>query len=279
MTLLSGTNGQLAARLLEEASNPQADVLVNSDLLIMADLASKGAFQPNASPVVASVPAVYRAADGAWTALTLRMRVLMYNTDLVKPEEVPQSVFELTDPKWKNQVGSADSTNGALMANLVVMRKFFGEEKTAAFVRGLVANGVKFFGGHTEVRKAVGAGELKLGWVNHYYYYLSKAEGAPVGIVFPDQDSPGLIVNSTNAGIITGAKHVQAAQTFINFLLSSEGQRIFAEANFEYPIVAGVPIAAGVQPLDAFKRADISLRSMYDELAPVRAMAQQAGLP
>ncbi len=279
VTLLSGSNGALAARLLEEAANPQADVLVNSDILTMVDLVKKGAFQSNASQKVAAVPAAYRAADGSWTALTLRSRVIMYNTNLVKSEEAPRSVFELTDARWKDQVGSADGTNGALMANLAVMRSFFGEERTEEFVRGLVVNGTKFFGGHTEVRKAVGAGELKLGWVNHYYYHLSKAEGAPVGIVYPDQDDLGMVVNSTNAGIIRGAKNPQAAQLFVDFLLSAEGQRVFAEANFEHPVVAGVPLAAGVEPLDSFKRAAGTLTEMYDDLAPTRAMAQRAGLP
>ena len=279
VTLLSGSNGQLAARLLEESANPQADVLVNSDVLNMVDLASKGVFQPNPSKVVAAVPSEYRAEDGAWAALTLRPRVIMYNTNLVKPEEVPQSVFGLTDPKWKDQVGSADSTNGALMANLAVMRSIFGEAKTSEFVQALVGNGTKFFGGHTEVRKAVGAGELKLGWVNHYYYYLSKAEGAPVGIVYPDMKDAGLIVNSTNVGIIKGAKNESAARIFVDFLLSAEGQRVFAEANFEYPVVPGVALAKGVEPLDSLKRADVTMKAMYDDLGPTRAMAQQAGLP
>ena len=279
VTLLSGSNGQLAARVLEEAANPQADVLVNSDTLTMIDLASKGVFQPNSSQKVAAVPAAYHAEDGTWTALTLRSRVIMYNTNLVKPEEAPRSVFDLTDPRWKDQVGSADSTNGAVVAHLTVMRHIFGEERTEAFVRDLVANGTKFFGSHTEVRKAVGAGELKLGWVNHYYYHLSKAEGAPVGIVYPDQDDLGLIVNSTNAGIIKGAKNPQAAQIFVDFLLSAEGQRVFAEANFEHPVTPGVPLAAGVAPLDSFKRAVGTLQEMYDDLVPTRAMAQRAGLP
>ena len=206
VTMLTGSNGELAAKLLEERANPQADLLVNSDTLTMESLAAEGLFTPNDSPAVAAVPKAYRAEDGNWVALTLRPRVIMYNTDLVQPAELPASVLELTDPKWKGQVGAADSRNGAMVAHLVAMRHLQGEEKMTAFVDGLIENDTQWFGGHTDVRKAVGAGELALGLVNHYYYHLSKAEGAPVGIIYPDQgeDGVGLIVNTTNAGIIDG---------------------------------------------------------------------------
>ncbi len=279
VTMLSGTNGALAAKILEEANNPQADVLVNSDTLTMEDMAAKGSFVPNASNAVMAVPETYRAADGNWTSLTLRPRVIMYNTNLVKPDELPKSVFDLVDPKWKGQVGSANSTNGALIANLVALRKHAGAEKTEAFVKGLVANDTKFFGGHTEVRKAVGAGELKLGFVNHYYYYLSKAEGAPVGIIYPDLEAYGLFVNSTNIGIVKNARNADHAKLFVDFMLSPDGQKVFAEKNFEYPILKDVALAQGVAPLTAFKLADITLKEMFDDLTATIEMAQRAGLP
>jgi iron(III) transport system substrate-binding protein len=279
LTVLSGSNGELAAKILEERNNPQADVLINSDTLTMESLATEGAFRPNPSKAVTAVPDAYRAEDGSWVALTLRPRVIMYNTDLVAPGDLPKSVLDLADPKWKGQVGSADSRNGALMANLVALREIVGPEKTEAFIKGLVANDTKWFGGHTEVRKAVGAGELKLGFVNHYYYHLSKAEGAPVGIIYPDQDAFGLVVNSTNAGIIKDAKNPELAQLFVDFMLSPEGQKVYAEKNFEYPVTPGVALAEGVPPLSGFKLADVALKTMWDQLEPTKQLAQAAGLP
>jgi iron(III) transport system substrate-binding protein len=279
LTVLNGSNGELAAKILEERNNPQADVLINSDTLTMESLAAEGAFQSNPSEAVKAVPDAYRAEDGSWVALTLRPRVIMYNTDLVKPEDLPKSVLDLADPRWKGQVGSADSRNGALMANLVALREIVGPEQTEAFIKGLVANDTTWFGGHTEVRKAVGAGELALGFVNHYYYHLSKAEGAPVGIIYPDQDSFGLVVNSTNAGIVKDAKHAELAQLFVDFMLSPDGQKVYAEKNFEYPVTPGVALAEGVPPLSDFKLADVTLKTMWDQLEPTKQLAQAAGLP
>jgi iron(III) transport system substrate-binding protein len=278
---LTGENGALAARILEERSRPQADVLINSDSLTMMDMAAQGAFEANTSETVRAVPVRYRAEDGSWVALTLRSRVIMYNTNLVKPEELPKSVLDLTDARWRNQVGSADSRNGAMMAQIVVMRRILGQDRTEQWVEGLVDNGTKFFGGHTDVRKAVGAGELKLGLVNHYYYFLSKAEGAPVGIIYPDQaqGQMGMVYNSTNIGIVKNNPNKETARIFVNWMLSPAAQKIFAEGNFEYPIIPNVALAPGVEPLDKFRLVETPLIDMFKDLPAGRALAQDAGLP
>jgi len=281
VTVLNGSNSELAARILEERANPKADVLVNSDILTMENLAAEGVFAPNNSPAVMAVLADYRADDGSWVALTLRARVIMYNTDLVSLEELPKKMVDLADPKWKDVIGSANSTNGAMMAQLVIMRNQLGEPATEAFIQGLLENNAQFFGGHTDVRKAVGAGELKLGLVNHYYYHLSKAEGAPVGVIYPDQEDGGLglMVNSTNAGIIKGGPNPEMARIFVDFMLSPAGQKIYAERNYEYPIVPGVPLAEGVAPLDSFRLNPFPLKTLRDELEPTRALVQKVGMP
>ena len=71
-----------------------------------------------------------------------------------------REIFDLTDPKWKGQVAAAGSTNGGMQAQVAAMRQLLGDEETEAWLNGLIANEVTFFGGHTDVRKAVGAGEF-----------------------------------------------------------------------------------------------------------------------
>jgi iron(III) transport system substrate-binding protein len=281
VVLLTGSDGELSARLLEERNNPQADVYINTDNLSIASLGAQGLFEPGDLDAIEAVPAKYRADDSSWVGLTLRARVIMYNTTLVTAEEAPKSVFELTDPKWMGQVGSANSTNGSIQGHMAAIIHLLGEEKATEFVEGLVANDTQFFGGHTDVRKAVGAGELKLGFVNHYYYQLTKAEGAPVGVIYPDQGEGqmGVVVNSTNAGIIKGAKHKENAEAFVSFLLSPEGQKVFAETNYEYPIVPGVALAEGVQPLDGVRLADVTFKEIYDLLPETKQLLQAAGMP
>jgi iron(III) transport system substrate-binding protein len=250
-------------------------------MLTVINAAAQGVFVAGNVPSLAAVPQAYRADDNSWVSLTLRPRVIIYNTNTVPQAEAPKSIFDITAAKWRGQVGSANSTNGSIIANIAAYRRLVGEQRTEAFVRGLVDNGTKFFGGHTDVRKAVGAGELKLGFVNHYYYYLSKAEGAPVGIVYPDQgaDQTGLIVNTTAAAIVKGARNPATAAAFLEFMLGPVGQQIYAEKNYEYPILPGIALAAGVEPLTNYRQANITLKVLAEELPAAQALAQRAGLP
>ena len=205
----------------------------------------------------------------------------MYNTELLSPQEVPQSIFELTDPKWKGQIAAAGSTNGSMQAQIAALRQLLGEAATKDWLKSLLANDVTFFGGHTDVRKAVGAGEFKLGLVNHYYYYLQQAEGSPVGIQFPDQseDQIGLLTNATAVALIAGAQNLPAAQAFVDYLVSPAGQKLFAELNYEYPLLPGVSLHPDVQPLDSLRLADVDVVQAALDYDATFDLIEQVGLP
>jgi iron(III) transport system substrate-binding protein len=279
--LKSGSNSQMANALLEEQANSQADLFITTEIFTIQTLASQGLFQPYRPANAALLPADALGADDLWVGVTRRTRVIMYNTALVSPEEAPKSLMDLTDPKWKGQIAAAGSTNGSMQAQIAVMQSALGVAETENWLQGLVANDVTFFGGHTDVRKAVGAGEFKLGLVNHYYYYLQAAEGSPVGMVVPDQQAGGLglISNLTAAGITAGAKNPQAAQAFVDFLLSAEGQKLFADANYEYPVLAGVATHPDVKSLDAFTMTDVNLVLATNNLDAVFNSIDKVGLP
>ncbi|MHB8869016.1 MAG: extracellular solute-binding protein [Thermoleophilia bacterium] len=280
IALKTGKNGELANALAEERANPQADLFITTELLTVQSLAADGVFAPYRSPAAEAIPAELRGPDDLWTGLTSRARVIMYNTELVTPDEAPTSIFDLVDPKWKGQVAAADSTNGSMQAQVAALRVLLGEGPTLEWLEGLLANEVTFFGGHTDVRKAVGAGEFKIGLVNHYYYYLQQAEGSPVGIVFPDQGEAeiGLLTNATAAAVIAGSANPTAAQAFIDFLLSPEGQKLFAEANYEYPLLAGVALHPDVQPLDGLRPADVDVAAAALDLDATFTLIEKSGM-
>jgi iron(III) transport system substrate-binding protein len=279
--LKSGSNSELANALLEEQNNPQADVFVTTELITIQSLASEDVFEPYRPQAAGSLPAEFVGENDLWVGLTRRARVIMYNTDLVSEEEAPRSIFDLTDPKWRGQIALAGSTNGSMQAQIAALRQSIGEEATEAWLTGLLENEATFFGGHTDVRKAVGAGEFKIGLVNHYYYYLQKAEGSPVGIVFPDQetDQIGLITNATAAAIVKGTENRPAAEAFIDFLLSQEGQKLFAEANYEYPLVSGVALSPEVELLDNFRLADVNVSEAAQDVDATFALMEKVNLP
>jgi iron(III) transport system substrate-binding protein len=257
--LKSGRNSEIANALLEERNNPQADVFISTELFTIQALTAEGLFQSYRPEAAAALPLEAVGPEGNWVGLTQRVRVIMYNTELVSPEEAPTSIFELADPHWRGQVAAAGSTNGSMQAQVAVMLDLIGEDATQKWLSALQDNQVVFFGGHTDVRKAVGAGEFKLGLVNHYYYHLELEEGQPVGIIYPDQGEGqiGLLTNMTAAGILKGSRNLSAAQAFVDFLLSAEGQRLFAEANYEYPLLSGAELHPAVEPLERYRLADV----------------------
>ena len=279
--LKAGSNSELANALLEERGNPQADLFITTELVTIQSLATEGVFDAYRPAAANSLPAGFVGPDDAWVGLTRRARVIMYNTDLVPAADAPKSIFDLTDPKWQGQIASAGSTNGSMQAQIAAMRQLVGEEKTEAWLRGLLANEVTFFGGHTDVRKAVGAGEFKLGLVNHYYHHLQLAEGSKVGVVYPDQREGeiGLLSNATAAAVVKGGANRANAQAFIDFLLSAEGQKLFAQENYEYPLLPGVALREGVQPLGDFRLAEVDVPAAARDTDATFDLIEKVGLP
>jgi iron(III) transport system substrate-binding protein len=279
--LKAGSNSQMANALLEERVNPQADLFIATEVFTIQALEEQGVLQAYRPSNADQLPSGYSSLNDAWFGLTRRVRVIMYNNQLVSAEEAPKSIFELTDTKWSGQVAAAGSTNGSMQAQIAILQILLGEQAAQAWLEGLLANQVTFFGGHTDVRKAVGAGEFKIGLVNHYYYYLQKAEGSPVGVIFPDQETGqlGLITNATAAGIIQGASNLPAAQAFMDFLLSTEGQKIFAELNYEYPLLPGVALHPQVQPLEGLHLANIDLAIAAQQFEIMFNLLEKVGLP
>jgi iron(III) transport system substrate-binding protein len=279
--LKSGSNSQMANTLLEEKANPQADVFITTEVFTAHALSREGVFQSYEPVGYQNLPDAYKADDSSWAGLTQRMRVIMYNKDLVSLDELPASMFDLTDPKWKGQIAAAGSTNASMQAQIASMIQLVGQEQTEAWLNGLMENEVTFFGGHSDVRKAVGAGEFKLGLVNHYYYYLQLAEGSNVGIIYPDQapGEMGIISNATTAAIIQGSRNPDAARAFLDFLVSAEGQKIFAEGNYEYPLLTGVTLHPDLVPTDGLSMANIELAQVVDHFDATFDLIDMANLP
>ena len=277
----AGSNSELANALIEEKSNPQADVFITTELFTVQSLVPQDVFQAYAPVNVDQIPAEFIGENNLWTGLTRRARVIMYNKDLVSVDKVPTSIFDLTDPKWKGQIAATGSTNGGMQAQIAAMQQLLGNEATEEWLNGLISNDVTFFGGHTDVRKAVGAGEFKIGLVNHYYYHLQLAEGSNVGVIYPDQGEGqiGLFTNATAVAVVNGTQHSAAAQAFLDFLVSADGQQLFADLNYEYPLLPGVALHEGVQPLDDFNFADVDVVKAALNFDATFNLMEKVGLP
>ena len=237
-----GKTSGLANEIRMEKAHPRGDLFVSTEGGIMEILAGDGLLDPYRSPATNAVPDDFKSATGYWTGISGRARVILYNKNLVTEKDVPKSVFELTDPKWKGKLaiaGTRERTSLAWVSALVAVK---GEAFTRDYIKALLANGLKILTDNTEVWQGVGRGEFAVGLTNSPNYYLAKKASLPVGVMYPDQgaDGIGTPINANAVAVIKGARNPEGARKFIDFILSPEGQRILVTADYEIPLLPDI---------------------------------------
>ena len=263
-----GNTAQLAVALLEEGEKSPADLFWAQDAGALGAVSKHGIIS-GALPesVLSKVPAKFRNADGTWTATSGRARVLAYAPERVKAEELPNSIFDLTDAKWKGRVGWAPQ-NASFQAFVTAMRVLEGEAKAEEWLRGMKANGAKSYPKNTPIIRALAAGEIDLGLPNHYYLMRFKKSdsGFPVEQAFFGAGDPGNLVNIAGIGILKSSSHTEEVSSFVEYLLSPKVQQFFISEVFEYPVTeAGIPSAKLLPPDELIKLTpEINLEKLDD---------------
>lgn len=278
----TGSSAALLAKLRVEGGKSPADIFMTNYVGVLEEARAHDLLAPVTSPLVEQIPAEFRAADNTWMALSARLRVIVYNTGMIQPDAVT-SLFDLADPKWQGKVGTVTSANQSFIGGVTALYALHGPEKTEGFLRGLKANSQgHVLPKHTPIVSAVAAGQFPLGLVNHYYYYRHKAKApeAPLGLIIPDQGEGGMgaVVTVAGAAVLKGAKHPEAAQQFMAFLMSPEGQRIFAEVNYEYPVNPKVSAHEAVVPRDQIKLAPVNAALAHSSNDEAIALIEKVGL-
>ena len=274
-----GKTAELAAVIAKEGENSPADIFFAQDSSNLGSLSAKGLISELPKEVLEQVDARYRAPQGTWVGTSGRARVLVYNKDLVKKEELPQTMEELTSPAFKGKVGWAPK-NGSFQSHIVAMKEKLGVEATTAWVKGMKANGAKDYPKNTPIVKAVNAGEIPMGLVNHYYLYKVTKDMGPEDIKaenhFFKDGSIGLFVNISGVAVVKSTKKKALAEKFVAFLLSKPAQELFKNKNFEYPLAQGVTAVEGLKPLAEINPVKVDLGSL-DKLEETQKLLKDAG--
>ena len=275
-----GDSAELAATIAEEGRNSPADVFFAQDAGALGAVASSGALDPLPQELLDRVAADYRDEAGQWVGTSGRVRVLAYNTDELSATDVPGSVYDLTDSRWKGKIGIAP-TNASFQAFVSAMRLTEGEDKTLAWLEDIKANGARFYEKNSAIVEAVASGEIELGLVNHYYLALLKEEqpDAAVANKFIDGGDPGGLVNVAGIGVLGTSDRKAAAARFVEYLLSDAGQRFYADeaAESEYPLVAGIAAKEGLPPLDSLDGPVIALGDLGAKLESTLVLLNKTG--
>ena len=246
-----GNTAQLAVALLEEGEKSPADLFWAQDAGALGAVSKQGLFQTLPESTTSKVPDKFRNSEGTWIATSGRARVLAYAPERVKAEELPKSVFDLTDAKWKGRVGWAPQ-NASFQAFVTAMRILEGEEKAEEWLRGMKANGAKSYPKNTPIIRALAAGEIDLGLPNHYYLMRFKKSdsGFPVEQVFFTSGDAGNLVNVAGIGVLKSSSHSEEVSSFVQYLLSPKVQQVFISEVFEYPVTDAVIPSGKLLPLD-----------------------------
>lgn len=269
----------LPERVEAEGANSPADILMTVDIGNLIDLVDKGVTQPIESAALeAAVPANLRDAGHQWYALSLRARVLYVAKDL----DLASFTYEqLADPAWQGKVcirSGQHPYNTALIAAYIAKH---GPEATEAWLKGVKANLARAAGGgDRDVAKDILGGICDIGPANSYYVGLMRSGaggpeqeewGAAINVILPTFEGGGTHVNVSGAALAKHAPNKAEAIQLLEFLASDEGQQLYADANFEYPVKPGVPADELIAELGPLTVDALTLR----EIAAQRKLASE----
>lgn len=272
-----GETAEMAATILEEGAATPADVFVGQDAAALGAVAAAGMFHPVPEEIAARVPARFGSGSNRdWVGLSGRVRTVVYNTERMQPEDLPRSLEQLTDPRYRRRFGVAPA-NGSFQAHMAVYRVVRGSEALMQLLEGITANEPRRYPNNGAIVEAVLAGEVDFGLVNHYYLRRALAErpDAPgANYVFPEGEASSF-ANVAGAGLL--GRRVEAAR-LVEYLLSDEAQQYFARETFEYPLVPGVAADPALQPLAGIRTPEVDFGRVAKELHETLTAIRKSGL-
>jgi iron(III) transport system substrate-binding protein len=276
----SADEATLGNQIAQEGSSSPADVFYTENTPVLEALQEKGLLAKVDASTLAAVPGRDESARGDWVGVSARVSVLVYDTSKLKPSQLPHSILELAQPRWRGKVGFAPSETDfqPLITSIVDLD---GKAAAERWLKGLQA-GAKVYPDNETVVAQVNNGESEIGPINHYYWYRLRKElgssGVHSALAYYSPGDPGDLVDVSGAAVLRSSSKQSAAQRFLAFLLSSEGQQVMARSDsYEYPLRPGVAAPAGLPPLSSFKAVSLTPAQLGDG-SQALAMEQRLGL-
>ena len=248
-------------RLIAEKDNPQCDVFWSGDPVRTIVLKNKGITAPYQSSVANDIDPIFKDPEYHWTGFSSRARVLIYNKDLLKGVDLPQSIFDLTNEKYKGNVAIANPLFGTTTFHIAALFSAIGDEKAKQFLNDLKKNEVIVATSNGDVKKRVMKGEVACGLTDTDDAFEAVKEGANVGIIFLDQQGIGSLIMPNTVNLIVKSKHSENGQKLIDYLLSKETEAKLAISCAQIPLHKGVDIPKDVPSLDHI----VPMKINYDQ--------------
>jgi iron(III) transport system substrate-binding protein len=238
----------LVTRIIEERERPGCDVFWNNEILHTLRLDQLGLLSAYQSSRAEQFPASYRSAQGLWYGMAARARVLLVNREQVAEGERPQSLADLTDPRWRDRVGIAKPLFGTTATHAAVLFATWGDARAQEFFRRMKGN-VRILSGNKQVAIAVGHGQLAFGLTDTDDAIIEVEQGRPVDIVFPDQQpgALGTLLIPNTVALVRGGPHARQAERLLEFLLTPAVEEQLAQGrSSQIPLQKSVSATARV---------------------------------
>ncbi|MCQ0970415.1 Fe(3+) ABC transporter substrate-binding protein [Paracoccus sp. TK19116] len=232
----------MVERLKAEGDRSPADLIMTVDVARLGEVKEAGVTQPVEDDALEIIPENLRDADNEWFGLTTRARIVYASKDRVADGEVT-TYEDLADPKWRGRICTRPFTNDYNVALTAAFLAHHGPEETKAWLEGVKANLAKKPEGNDRAQvKSIWAGECDISLGNTYYMGQmlkddeQKEWADSVRIVFPTFEDGGTHVNVSGVAMTKSAPNRDAALQLMEFLVSDEAQKIYAETNYEFPV-------------------------------------------
>ena len=274
-----GDSAELAATIAEEGDNTPADVFFAQDAGSLGSVSGEGLLKELPAETLERVDERFRDPESRWVGTSGRVRVVVYNTDELSEDELPDSIWDYADPEWQGRIGFAP-TNASFQAMVTAMRLDRGDDETREWLEAIVANDPHLYENNIATVEATAAGEVDVGFVNHYYLYehLQENPGDPVANHHLEAGDAGALVNVAGAGILTSTDKPGMAQQLVDYLLADAGQEYFATETDEYPLVDGIESDNDLPPLTDLHGPDVELGALGGELEATIELLNSVGL-
>lgn len=279
VSLRSEDEDVLADQIVTEGSHSPADVFLTENSPPLQYLASKGMLAPVDPSTLAKTAPRFNSPDGRWVGVSARVSVMIYNTSLLKPDQLPTSAMDLADPKWSGRIAIAGSETD-FQPIVTSIARTYGQNEALRWLNAVKANA----GGHDypdneTITAQVNSGQVALGIINQYYWYRERAQVGPgamhSAIAYFAPHDVGYVVDVSGAGILKSSTHQAAAQRFLAFLTSVQGQEIIAHSeSFEYPIASGVTTAQPETPFDKLEPNGITVAELGTGVEAIKLLQE-----
>ncbi len=262
----------LLNRLIAEKDRPRADVFWSGDPVRAAILKQKGVSAPYDSPAAKGLPAEFSDPEHHWTCFSARARLIIYNKNLVPADQLPKSIHDFTNARFRGKACLANPLFGTTSMHAAALFQVLGDAAAKKLFQAMSDNKLKILSSNGEVRRRVANGDFAIGFTDTDDINEAIRDGKPVGFVYPDADGMGTLVIPNAAVLIAHGPNPDNAKKFIDYLLSAATEAALARSDAaQMPLRDNVtlPKEFPFKPVSQIKAMSVDYNTLADKLQEI----------